>query len=213
MRTIAIVNAKGGCGKTSIATGLAAAMAWEGYAVALGDMDPQQSARDWLENRAEDYPEIIPAEPHRGQLRAPPEADTLVLDTPAAIHGPELGNVVRRSQTILVPVLPSPVDMRAAWRFLNHLLELKPIKRGHTRVGLVANRVKPHTIVYRELTGFLDDFRVPVVGQLRDTMNYVRAFERGLSVSDLPPYLAWQDWEQWETLMSWIRSKKSVGKG
>ncbi len=213
MRTIAIVNAKGGCGKTTIATSLAAAMAWEGHAVALGDMDPQQSASDWLSQRPETYPEIIPAEPHKGQLRAPAESDTLVLDTPAAVAGQELGNIVRRSQTILVPVLPSPVDMRAAWRFLNHLLELKPVKKGHVRIGLIANRVKPHTIVFRELTGFLDDFRVPVVGNLRDTMNYVRAFERGLTVSDLPPYLAWQDWEQWEQVMGWIRSKKSVGKG
>jgi chromosome partitioning protein len=213
MRTIAIVNAKGGCGKTTIATSLAAALAWDGHAVALGDMDPQQSAADWLANRPEEYPEIIGVTPHKGQLRAPPEVDTLVLDTPAAIHGHELGNVVRRSQTILVPVLPSHIDMRAAWRFLNHLLELKPVEKGEVRVGLVANRVKPHTIVYRELTGFLDDFRVPVVGNLRDTMNYVRAFERGLSVSDLPPYLAWQDWEQWEEVMSWIRSRKSMGKG
>lgn len=107
MRTIAIVNAKGGCGKTTIATSLAAALAWEGHVVALGDMDPQQSANDWLSQRPEEYPEIIAAEPHKGQLRAPAEADTLVLDTPAAVAGHELGNIVRRSQTILVPVLPS----------------------------------------------------------------------------------------------------------
>jgi len=212
MRTIAIVNAKGGCGKTTIATSLAAALAWEGHAVALGDIDPQQSANDWLSQRPEEYPEIVAAEPHKDQLRAPAEADTLILDTPAAVAGHELGNIVRRSQTILVPVLPSPVDMRAAWRFLNHLLELKRVRKGRVRVGLLANRVKPHTIIFRELTGFLDGFRIPVVGNLRDTMNYVRAFERGLTVSDLPPYLAWQDWEQWEEVMGWIRSKKSVGK-
>lgn len=213
MRTIAIVNAKGGCGKTTVATSLASALAWEGYAVALGDMDPQQSASDWLAQRPEEYPEIIGVTPDGGPLRAPPETDILVLDTQAGIHGQDLGNVVRRSQTLLVPVLPSHVDMRAAWRFLNHLLELKPIQTRQTRVGLIANRVRPYTIVYRELTGFLDDFRVPVVGQLRDSMNYVRAFERGLTVSDLPPYLAWTDWEQWEEVLAWIRSKKSVGKG
>lgn len=213
MRTIAVVNAKGGCGKTTVATSLASALAWEGYAVALGDMDLQQSASDWLAQRPEEYPEITGVSADDGPLRAPPGTDILVLDTPAGIHGQELGNVVRRSQTLLVPVLPSHVDMRAAWRFLNHLLELKPIQKQHTRVGLIANRVRPHTIVYRELTGFLDDFRVPVIGQLRDSMNYVRAFERGLSVSDLPPYLAWTDWEQWEEILAWIRSKKSVGKG
>ncbi len=213
MRTIAIVNAKGGCGKTTIATSLAAALAWEGYTVTLGDMDPQQSASDWLDQRPAEYPAIIGLNAQKGPLRAPPETDILVIDTQAGLHGHDLGNVVRRSQTLLVPVLPSPVDMRAAWRFLNLLLELKPVETGQTKVGLIANRVRPQTIVFRELTGFLDDFRVPVVGQLRDSMNYVRAFERGLSVSDLPPYLAWQDWDQWEQILDWIRSKRSMGKG
>jgi chromosome partitioning protein len=213
MRTIAVVNAKGGCGKTTIATSLAAALAWDGHSVALGDMDPQQSANDWLSLRGGEYPAILEVNTRGGPLRAPPEADIMVLDTPAGIHGNDLGHVLRRAQTVLVPLLPSPVDMRAAWRFLNHMLELKPVQDRETVVGLIANRVRPQTIIYRELTGFLNDFRLPVVGQLRDSMNYVRAFERGLSVSDLPPYLAWQDWEQWETIMKWIRSRRSRGKG
>jgi chromosome partitioning protein len=213
MRTIAVVNAKGGCGKTTIATSLAAALAWEGHSVALGDMDPQQSANDWLSLRGPDYPVVAAVNAQGGPLRAPPETDILILDTPAGIHGTELGHVLRRAETVLVPVLPSPVDMRAAWRFLSHMLELKPVQARETVVGLIANRVRPHTIIYRELTGFLDDFRVPVVGQLRDSMNYVRAFERGLSVSDLPPYQAWQDWEEWEAVLTWIRSRRSRGKG
>lgn len=213
MRTIAVVNAKGGCGKTTIATSLASALAWEGHAVALGDMDPQQSANDWLGQRSEDYPVIESVNRDGGPLRAPTGIDTLILDTPAGIHGTELGHVLRRAETVLIPVLPSPVDMRAAWRFLSHLLELKPVQERQTVVGLIANRVRPHTIIYRELTGFLNDFRIPVVGQLRDSMNYVRAFEKGLAVSDLPPYLAWQDWEEWEAVLNWIRSRKSRGKG
>ncbi len=212
MRTIAVVNAKGGSGKTTIATNLAAALAWEGHIVALGDMDPLQSASDWLALRPKDYPEVLATSTRSGRLRAPPETDILVLDTPAGLGSPELGNIVRRAQTLIVPVLPSPIDMRAVWRFLDQLLQLKPVRDGELRVGLVANRVRPQTLIFRELSGFLDDFRVPVVGSMRDSMNYLRAFEKGLSVSDLPPYLAWQDWEQWEVLMSWIRSAKSIGK-
>ena len=211
MRTIAVINAKGGCGKTTIATSLASALAWEGHVVALADTDPQRSSSDWLAQRPDTYPAI--AGLADADARPPAETDTLVLDTPAGLSGSELEQLIRRAQTVLVPVLPSPVDMRAAWRFLSHLQELKPVRSGHTPVGLVANRVRPQTIIYRELTGFLDGFKVPVVGRLRDTMNYVRAFDKGLAVADLPPYLAWQDWEEWETLLGWIRSGQSQGKG
>jgi chromosome partitioning protein len=211
MRTIAVVNAKGGCGKSTIATSLASALAWEGHAVALADMDPQQSSNDWLKHRPESYPALSGLNPE--QSRPPPGVDTLIIDTPAGLTGNELEQIVKRAQTVLVPVLPSPVDMRAAWRFLSHLQEIRAVRTGDTVVGLVANRVRPQTIIYRELTGFLEGFRVPVIGQLRDSMNYVRAFEKGLAVADLPPYLAWQDWEEWEAVLGWIRSKPSQGKG
>lgn len=212
MRTIAVLNAKGGCGKTTIATNLAAALAWEGYQVALGDLDPQQSSADWNTARPEQYPDIIALNAADGPIRAPSGTDFLILDSPAGIHGPEMGNLVRRAQTILIPVLPSYIDMNAAHRFLGHLFSLKAIAEGDARVGLIANRVKPHTIIYRELRGFLEHYKAPVVGRLRDSMNYVRAFEKGLSVNDLPAYLAEPDWEDWETIMHWVTSRKSRGK-
>ncbi|MGY6554091.1 MAG: nucleotide-binding protein [Wenzhouxiangella sp.] len=212
MRTIAVINAKGGCGKTTIATSLASALAWEGHAVALADMDPQQSSSDWLKQRPDTYPALTGIGAESGS-RPPADIDTLIIDTPAGMAGSELDQIIKRAQTVLIPVLPSPVDMRAAWRFLSHLQEVRAVRQGDTVVGLVANRVRPQTIIYRELTGFLEGFRVPVIGQLRDSMNYVRAFEKGLSVADLPPYLAYQDWEEWEPILGWIRSKKSQGKG
>ncbi len=212
MRTIAVINAKGGCGKTTIATSLASALAWEGHVVALADMDPQQSSNDWLRQRPDSYPALTGISAEVG-ARPPSDIDTLIIDTPAGLAGNELEQIIKRAQTVLVPVLPSPVDMRAAWRFLSHLQEVRAVRSGDTVVGLIANRVRPQTIIYRELTGFLEGFRVPVIGQLRDSMNYVRAFEKGLSVADLPPYLAFQDWEEWEPVLGWVRSKRSQGKG
>jgi len=212
MRTIAVINAKGGCGKTTIATNLAAALAWEGHQVALGDLDPQQSAADWGAARPEEYPEIVSINSADGPVRAPAGTDFLILDSPAGIHGPELGNLVRRSQTVLIPLLPSFIDMNAAHRFLGHLFSLKPIAEGEAGVGLISNRVKPHTIVYRELKGFLGGYSAPVIGRLRDSMNYVRAFEAGLSVNDFPAYLAEPDWDEWEVVTKWVTSPKSRGK-
>ncbi len=212
MHTIAVLNAKGGCGKTTIATNLAAALAWEGREVALGDLDPQQSTADWIAHRPAEYPPIYGLNAAEGPVRAPPGTEFLVLDSPAAIHGPELGNLVRRADTLLIPVLPSFVDMRAAQRFLAHLFALKPVVQKQVQVGLIANRIKAHTIIFRELTGFLEGFRAPFVGQFRDSMNYVRAFEKGLSVSDLPPYLAAQDWEEWERPLKWVTRKGTRGK-
>ncbi|MDT8439689.1 MAG: AAA family ATPase [Wenzhouxiangellaceae bacterium] len=212
MQTIAILNAKGGCGKTTLATNLAAALAWEGHAVALGDLDPQQSSADWGAVRPGDYPEIISLNAADGPVRAPADTDFLVLDSAAGLRGPELGQLLRRADTVLIPVLPSPIDMHAAHRFLGHLFGLKPVTERQVRVGLVANRVKPYTVIYRELRGFLDEYTAPVIGSLRDTMNYVRAFQSGLSVSDLPPYLAERDWDEWAGIVAWVTSRKARGK-
>lgn len=208
MRTIAIINAKGGCGKTTIATGLASALAWEGLQVALADLDPQQSSADWLGQREEDYPEIFSVPTKQG-LKAPAKTDILIIDTPAGLAGGELSKILSKAQTAIMPILPSPVDMKAAWRYLEKTLTLKPLAAKQTTLGLVANRVKPNTIVYRELTGFMGDYKVPVIGQLRDSMNYLRAFERGLGVSDLPEYMAGDDWAQWDKIVKWVKSKRS----
>ena len=212
MRTIAVINAKRDCGKTTVATSLAAMLSFEGHLVALGDTNPLPLAGEWLSRRPSDFPKIFPA-PLYGGLKAPPEADTLVIDTPPRLRGARLDNLLRRSHTALVPVLPSPVDLRATWRFVNQLAKLKPVINGQVKVGLVANRVTAHALVLRELAGFPDDFRVPVIGCLHDSINYQRAFAWGLSVTDLHYWMAAREWHEWEVLVQWIRSEDSIGTG
>ena len=210
MRTISIINPKGGCGKSTIATSLAAALAWEGYQVALADMDPQQSTTDWLQQRPDDQPEIIGLSiDGPGQVRAPRGTDFMILDAPAATYSADLATLIRRSDTMLVPVLPSPIDMRAAHRFLTNLFTLKPVKEGEVKVGLIANRVRRGSVMYRELKGFLGYMSVPFVGHLRQSSNYVEAMERGLGVGDLPGSRAEEDWQEWETVLAWLRSGDS----
>ena len=210
MRHIMVMNAKGGCGKSTLATNIAAYFANEGYAVALADYDPQRSSLDWLERRPDDRPEIVPiAGFEDGLRRVPRSADIVVIDAPARSHGKELTSLVRHAETIVVPILPSTIDMQASDRFIDELKHVGKIERKDAKIGVVANRVREYTLIFEELDEYLTRMRVPYLAALREAQNYVRAYTRGLGIFELPEYLAWPDWDQWEPLTAWLRSKRS----
>lgn len=210
MRQIIVLNPKGGCGKSTLATNLAAWYANEGKSVALADYDPQRSSLDWLERRPEAYPEIVGlAAFEEGLKHLPRSADVLVMDAPARSHGPELTSLINHAETIIVPVLPSTVDMQAANRFIDELLGVGKVERKKARIGVVANRVRENTLIAGDLDEYLEALKVPYVAWFREAQNYIRAYTRGLGVSELPEYLAWPDWDQWEPLMEWLNSRRS----
>ncbi len=211
MRHIMVMNAKGGCGKSTLATNLASYFAAEeGMSVALADYDPQRSSLDWIERRPDNRPEIVGLAAFKDGLKhAPRSADVVVIDAPARSHGPELTNLVKHSETIIVPVLPSTIDMQASDRFIKELKAVGKVERKQVKIGVVANRVREYTLIFEELDDYLSRQRVPYLAALREAQNYVRAYTRGLGVFELPEYLAWPDWEQWEPLMKWLRSARS----
>lgn len=210
MRHIMVLNAKGGCGKSTLATNIAAWYATEGAEVALADYDPQRSSLDWLERRPEDRAEIYGVAAFEEGLRhAPRNADVLVIDAPARSHGPELTNLVKHAETIIVPVLPSTIDMQATSRFLEELKDVGKVSRKQAKIATVANRVRDNTLIWDDLDEYLTRTRVPYVAALREAQNYVRAYTRGLGIFELPEYLAWPDWDEWEPLTSWLKSKRS----
>ncbi len=214
MRTILVANAKGGCGKTTIATNLASHYANEGHSVVLADFDPQRGSLDWLAARPPNRPEISGLDAVDGGLRhLPRTADVLVMDAPARLHGAELSEFLRRAETVVVPILPSPVDINAARRFLDELANSAPVVHRQTRVGLLANRVMEHTRIAGVLEHWLDGRRERRLGQLRETQNYVRAAAMGIGIFELPPYLAWQDWAQWDPVLAWLQSRRSIPAG
>jgi chromosome partitioning protein len=120
-----------------------------------------------------------------------------------------MNELVRRAETILVPVLPSPIDMKACARFLEELLELGRVQREQARLALVANRVRENTLMFEELDQYLGKIKVPYLTSLRQSTNYLRAFQRGMGIFELPEYLARPDWEQWQPITKWLGSKKS----
>jgi chromosome partitioning protein len=211
MRHIMVMNAKGGCGKSTLATNLAVCFARGGNEVCIADYDPQRSSLDWLAQRPADLPKITGVAAFSDGLRGVPRStEVLVIDAPARVHGAELNEFVRRADTILVPVLPSSIDMKACAHFMKDLLDNGKVQRKQARLAIVANRVREQTRIFEELELYLGQFRLPYLGSLRDAQNYVRAYARGMGVLELPEYLAWPDWQQWQPITDWLDSKRSL---
>jgi chromosome partitioning protein len=209
MRRIMVMNAKGGCGKTTLATNIAGHYASKGKRVTLVDFDPQGCSMDWLSKRRKHVPAIRGIHARDPGRHFSENSDVMVFDAPARVHGGELGQLLKITQTVVLPVLPSPIDIDAAKSFLKELQSSTAYKKKQVKVGLIANRVRDNTEMSYELDSFLDKKRLPYVAYLREAMNYIRAFQRGLAVSELPPYLAKQDWKQQKMLFDWLDSAES----
>jgi chromosome partitioning protein len=210
MRHIMVLNAKGGCGKSTLATNIASWYATEGASVALADFDPQRSALDWLDRRPADRPEIVGVAAYEDGLKhAPRTVDVTVIDAPARSHGAELTNLVKHAETIIVPVLPSTIDMQATTEFLKELNAVGKVDRKQVKLGAVGNRIRDNTLIWDDLDEYLTKARIPYIAALREAQNYIRAYTRGLGIFELPEYLAWPDWDEWEPLTAWLRSKRS----
>ena len=210
MRHIMVLNAKGGCGKSTLATNIASYFATQGAVVALADYDPQRSSLDWLERRPENRPAIAAVAAFDGGLRhVPRNADILVIDAPARSHGAELTDLVRHAETIVVPVLPSTIDIQATATFLEELKSVGKVANKQAKIAAVANRVRDNTLIFDDLDEYLTKARIPYIAALREAQNYVRAYTRGLGIFELPEYLAWPDWDDWAPLTAWLRSARS----
>jgi chromosome partitioning protein len=210
MRHIMVLNAKGGCGKSTLSTNCAVYFARQGRSVCIADYDPQRSSLDWLSQRPDELPAISGVAAFDEGLRnVPRSTEVLVIDAPARVRGLELNELVRRAETILIPVLPSSIDMNACAHFMDELLEIGKVSRKQARLGLIANRVRENTRIFEELDAYLGRLKVPYLGSLREAQNYVRAYARGMGVLELPEYLATPDWVQWKPIGDWLGSKRS----
>lgn len=213
MRKILILNAKGGCGKSTIACNLASHYAVEGKNVVLADFDPQSSSMAWLNAREHDpnwdHPEITGFDAAKNTLHVPGKTDVVVMDAPARINGKEMSGLVRRTETLLVPVLPSPMDIRAAAKFIHQLMLMGRITNRQSRIAIIANRVKENTLIYQTLLSFLKSLKIPVIATLRDSQNYIRAAEKGVGIFEMAPSAVGTDIEQWAPLIKWLNGRGS----
>ena len=207
LQSFLIANPKGGSGKTTLATNLAGYFARQGHRVMLGDIDRQQSAREWLRLRPQGLPPILgwdiaPGEP----ARPPKDTSRVVLDTPAGLHGKKLDAVVKSIHRVIVPLQPSIFDILATRAFLDVLLEEKAVRKQQTFIAVVGMRVDARTRAAHELERFVERLDVPVLGFLRDTQLYVQLAAHGMTLFDLSPARAGKDLPQWQPLLRWVES-------
>ena len=204
MPVIVVANPKGGVGKSTVATNVAGWLARQGHAVMLGDLDRQQSTRQWLALRPPQLPVIHGWELVDGDLVRPPKGSThLVLDTPAGLHGKRLDAVMKLADKLLVPLQPSPFDMAATYAFLQQVRAHKYADK--VAVGLVALRVKEHTHATGHLHEFLSTLKQAPITHLRDTQNYVHLAARGLTLWDVAAGRVERDLAQWLPLTEWLQ--------
>jgi chromosome partitioning protein len=203
MPVIVVANPKGGVGKSTLSTQIAGWLASRGRAVTLGDLDRQQSSRQWLALRPAHLPAIAPWEiSHDDVARQPKGTTHAVIDTPAGLKGHRMDVALRVADTIVVPLQPSLFDMQATHHFLE---ELRAHRQGaKVRVGLVAMRVKENTISQERLQQFVSGLRAPLVASLRDTQNYVHLAAHGLTLFDVAPGRVERDLAQFAPLAAWL---------
>ena len=209
-----VANAKGGCGKTTLATNTAAYFAKQGGHVALIDYDPQGSSTQWLQARNDTLPNIYAVEAFRKfdthatrafQRKVPSDTSHVIIDTPAGLASNHLSDIIRQSDMIVIPVVPSAIDIRAATGFIKDVLLSPGFRAAPKPIAVVANRVKRNTLGYSKLELFLNSLHIPFVTSLRDTQHYVRAAEYGMGLFDFSQPST-KDIEEWKPLLSWLNT-------
>jgi chromosome partitioning protein len=210
LHKVVVLNPKGGSGKTTLAFSLAGYLASTGRKVGLLDMDRQGSSTHWLKNRPDSLPKIhalsAPAG-GSGTVDVPDDVDCVVIDAPAGLVGAQLIDYTCGAHAILVPVLPSDLDIHAASRLISQLLLKAQVSRRNGRLGIVANRVKERTVAYKQLLRFLDRLSINLVGVLRDSQNYTHAAANGRCIHEMAPSQVRRDTEQWQAITEWLEAR------
>jgi chromosome partitioning protein len=218
MKRIVVLNPKGGSGKTTLATNLASYFASRQQTPVLMDFDPQGSSMRWVKKRQGTQAPIHAIAAFEKdsrttrafQLRVPENATHIIVDTPAAVESRNLPEITREADKIIVPVLPSDIDIHTCSRVIRDLLLVAKVRRDDDRLGVIANRVRRNTLIYQSLIKFLQILGIPIVATIRDSQNYVRAAEQGIGVHEMKAYVAQEDVDQWAPLIEWLERPKGT---
>jgi chromosome partitioning protein len=213
---ILVINGKGGSGKTTLSTNLAAWLAQRGQTTVLVDADPQASASHWLASRPATLPKIHGVKIEHNsrttlsfQWRAPKSTRWLITDAPPGLSDNALNDIIQNHDLILIPVLPSDIDIRAAAKFVGNMLLTQTMRKQRRPIAVIANRVKHQTHAWQRLQKFLLSLNIPFPATLRDTQNYIKAYSEGSGISDYPQQPFARDRQDWDLLLRWLDAQGS----
>ena len=210
MKTVLVASSKGGVGKTTVATHLAAQWAVAGRRTALVDADLQGSSTTWCRRRYELKSAVLPLDGTRQQgwrKAVPDDTEHVVIDAPAGAHAEHLASFLERADAVVVPVLPSALDIDATVPFLDGLAKHPRVRRGELRVGLVGNRLRPWTNATQQAVELWKRWPYPLVAELRDSQAYVLLVGLGKSLFDYQSRHVRDHQGDWQPLLKWLRQR------
>lgn len=164
MRVVSILNPKGGCGKTTLATNLAQAIHEQGQKVLLVDSDPQGSARDWHAAREDNHIPLVALDrpANLRSIGSVGESYDMVLIDGAAKLEDMIAAAIRVSTAVLIPVQPSPYDVWAAADLVDIIKTRQEVTDGLPKTAFVISRAIKNTKLGGEVAGALSDHGFPV---------------------------------------------------
>jgi len=208
MRSILVVNPKGGCGKTTIATNLATYYAVWDVPTALVDLDPQQSTMEWLKVRPKTENKIQGFNGLKGKIYPSAGTERVIYDAPARTDSAKVAKLIKLVDVVIIPVLPSAIDMRVAAAFVSDIVTRVRRNNADAIIGVVANRAQKNYQSYTALLKFLKALDVPFVGVIRNSQNYVKAADSGVGIFEMSAADVKKDMAEWKPILHWIEGKR-----
>lgn len=189
MRVIAVLNQKGGSGKTTIATHLARALQLDGAEVLLVDSDPQGSARDWAAVREDQPVPVVGLDRPTidRDLKSIAQKDYVVIDGAPQAHDLAV-SALKAAHFVLIPVQPSPYDIWATSDLVDLVQQRISITDGKLQAAFVINRAIKNTKLGQEIAEALLAYHLPILHvRIIQRVIYPTTAATGTTVLDVDP--------------------------